>query len=85
MASGEPEPNTVVTSAPVFSNSMLAMETAPTLHPARVNGTQGTGAFLPDAVSRLKVGSATAFTMSVQYVNEVVNVEPRPPESAVLK
>src|SRR5258707_11931592 len=76
IASGEPGPNTVVMSAPVFSSSRLAMETAPTLHPARVNGTHGAGAFLPSCVSILKVGSETGLTKSVQYVNDVVNVEP---------
>jgi len=29
--------------SPVFSSTMLAVETSPTLHPARVNGTHGAG------------------------------------------
>ena len=44
----------------VFSSSMFAVETPPTLHPARVNGTHGAGAFLPWAVSMLKVVSVPA-------------------------
>src|SRR5258706_6310400 len=84
-ASGEPAPNTVVMSACVFSSSMLAIETAPTLHPARVKGTHGAGAFLPEGVSRLYVGSATGSTRSVQYVNEVLNVDPKLSEDAGLK
>src|SRR5258708_17225973 len=85
IASAEPAPNTVVMSALVFSSSMFAMETAPTLHPARVKGTHGAGAFAPEGVSRLKLGSATGLTISVQYVKEVVNVDPSPPGSAGLK
>jgi hypothetical protein len=48
---------------------MLAIDTAPTLHPARVKGTQGAGAFLPAGVSKLKVESALGVlgsTTSVQ-------------------
>ncbi len=85
IASGEPAPKTVVISALVFSSSMFAIETAPTLHPARVKGTHGAGAFLPAGVSRLKVGSATGSTRSVQYVKEVVNVDPKLSEDAGLK
>ncbi len=48
---GEPEPNIVVTSplgpVPVFSRTMLAEATAPTSQPARVNGAQGAGMFVP--------------------------------------
>src|SRR5258708_37455550 len=84
-ASGEPAPNTVVMSACVFSSSMLAIETAPTLHPARGKGTHGAGAFLPEGVSRLCVGSATGATTSRQDVNAVVNGDPKPSEAARLK
>ena len=59
-ASGEVEPKTVGMSMFVFSSSMFAVETPPTLHPARVNGTHGAGAFLPWAVSMLKVVSVPA-------------------------
>src|SRR6202022_484765 len=45
--SGDPVPKTWVMSpkapVPVFSSSILAVDTPPKLHPARVNGTQGAG------------------------------------------
>src|SRR5260370_40567072 len=41
--SGEFTPNTLGMSTAVFSSSALAIETAPTLQPARVNGTHGAG------------------------------------------
>ena len=47
MASGEPLPNTVATSMPVFSRTVLAVATWPTSQPARVYGTHGAGAILP--------------------------------------
>ena len=51
--SGEGLPNTFGMSNELFSSTMLAVATAPTLQPARVNGTQGAGALLPSAVSML--------------------------------
>ena len=60
VARAEPAPKTVGMSMPVFSSSMLAVETPPTLQPARVNGTHGAGAFVPSAVSMLKVVSVPA-------------------------
>ncbi len=62
---GEPAPNTVAR-LPLFSSSMLAVDTPPTLHPARVNGTHGAGVFLPLAVTLLK---APVPILSVQYWN----------------
>jgi hypothetical protein len=51
------------------------MPTKPTLHPARLYGTQGAGALCPSAVSRLKFGSgglgAKSTTRPVQYANMV--------------
>jgi hypothetical protein len=52
-ASGEPGPNTFGTSGPMFSSTVLAVATAPQLHPARVNGTQGAGSLRPLAVIML--------------------------------
>ena len=45
MACGELGPNTLLMSPVVFSKSIFAIEKAPTSQPARVNGTQGAGAF----------------------------------------
>ncbi len=59
-ASGEPAPNTVGISVAIFSSIVFAVATAPKLQPARVNGTQGAGAFMPWAVSMLKVVSVGA-------------------------
>src|SRR4029077_16687455 len=78
-ASGEPEPNTVGMSIEVFSSSMLAVPTPPTSHPARVNGTQGAGAFLPCAVSMLVVRSVPVALVGsnsgeVQEANEVAEL-----------
>src|SRR5262249_39004538 len=72
-ASGDDAPNTLATSGDTFSSSMLAIATAPTLHPARVNATHGAGAFLPSAVIMLGLGSVVALTTSVQYENELAN------------
>jgi hypothetical protein len=41
--SGESGPKTFGMSKPGFSSTMLAVETSPTSHPARVHGTQGAG------------------------------------------
>src|SRR5215471_4792895 len=55
-ASGEFAPNTSGMSA-LASSTRLSVATAPTLHPARVYGTQGAGVLLPAAVSTLKLVS----------------------------
>jgi hypothetical protein len=57
-ASGEPVPKTVGM-LKELSSSMLAVDTPPTSHPARVNGTQGAGAFLPFGASISGVPSAS--------------------------
>ena len=59
----------------MFSSTVLAVATWPTLQPARVYGTHGAGAFLPPAVSMLKLWSvgvdvAGSKIGSVQYANE---------------
>ena len=41
--SGEFGPKKFARSGFVFSSTMFAVETSPTSHPARVNGTQGAG------------------------------------------
>jgi len=51
------------------------METAPTLHPARVNGTH-VPARSTLVREHIKGRIGTGLTKSVQYVNDVVNVEP---------
>src|ERR1051326_4593741 len=56
-ACGEPAPKTVGMSVAMFSSTVLAVATWPTLQPARVYGTHGAGAFLPSAVSMLNVVS----------------------------
>src|SRR5947209_8832790 len=56
-ACGEFGPKTVGISVAMFSSTVFAVPTAPTLQPARVNGTQGAGAFFPSAVSMLYVVS----------------------------
>src|SRR5579884_3196623 len=75
-SSAEVAPKTVVISVPVFSRAVLPESTEPKLQPARVNGTQGAGAFWPLAVSMLYVVSSgeaffVSFNGSVQYVNEL--------------
>src|SRR5580704_3247605 len=65
--------NTVLMSPLTFSSSMFAIETAPTLQPARVHGTHGAGAFFPSAVIMKNLGSVVVLTMSVQYWNEAAN------------
>src|SRR5579871_5007114 len=69
-ASGELAPNTVMTSAGMLSNSILAVENAPTSQPARVNGTQGAGAILPSSLLICAWPSADA---PVQYRKELWN------------
>ena len=51
-------PKTVGISTAIFSRMVFAVATPPTLHPARVNATQGAGALFPLAVSMLNVVSA---------------------------
>src|ERR1700730_13119256 len=67
---GEVGPKTLLTSDVTFSSSILAIETAPKLQPARVKGTHGAGAFIPLAASMMGVVSVVVFRGSVQYVNE---------------
>jgi hypothetical protein len=62
------EPKAAAMSPLVFSSSMSAIDTAPTLNPARVNATHGAGAFLPSGVTRLNELSNPGLTTSVQYV-----------------
>ncbi len=74
-ASTEPTPNTVGISIAVFSRIVLAVATAPKLHPALVKGTQGAGAFFPEAVSMLNVVSVGVEVVGskigdVQYAKE---------------
>src|SRR4030088_3646263 len=63
---------------PVFSSSMLAVETPPKLHPARVNGTQGAGVvFCPSVTmfgrgSRVGASRRESSTLSFQYLNDVL-------------
>src|ERR1700730_6669122 len=67
--SGEPAPNTVLTSAGTLSNSILATENPPTSQPARVNGTQGAGAVLPSSL--IICGLPSPLT-AVQYRKELL-------------
>src|SRR5712691_9958444 len=81
-ACGDPAPKTVGMSVAMFSSTVLAVATCPTLQPARVYGTHGAGAFLPSAVSMLYLVSVGADVVgskigSVQYANETPRlVEP---------
>src|SRR6266702_2608542 len=56
-ASVELAPKTVGMSVAMFSSTVFAVATWPTLQPARVYGTHGAGALLPSAVSMLNLGS----------------------------
>src|SRR4029077_17169507 len=76
--SGEFGPNTVLTSAGILSNSILAAEKPPTSQPARVKGTQGAGAILPFSLIICALPSALA---PVQYRNELW----KPTEPSFLK
>src|SRR6266481_4086532 len=67
MPSGDVAPNTVLTSAGMLSNSILATENAPTSQPARVYGTHGAGAVLP---SSLIISGLPSAAVAVQYRNE---------------
>src|ERR1700749_844255 len=66
--SGEVFPNTVLTSAGMLSNSILAVEKPPTSQPARVNGTQGEGGVLP---FWLIIGGGPSARSPPQYRNDV--------------
>ena len=68
MSSGEPVPNTVRTSPGTLSNSILAIENAPTSQPARVNGTHGAGKVLPFSLS---ISGLPSPPSAVQYRNEL--------------
>src|SRR5215472_788801 len=68
-------PKTVGMSVAMFSSTVLALATWPTLQPARVYGTHGAGVFLPSAPSMLNfvsVGVLVAGSKigSVQYAND---------------
>src|ERR1700730_17911719 len=81
--SGLPLPKACVMSpngpVPVFSSSMLAVETPPKLQPARVYGTQGAGVFFCPSVtmfgrrSRLDASGFESSPRSVQYLKDVLN------------
>ena len=68
LASGDPSPNTVTTSTGMLSNSMFAIENAPTSQPARDHATHGAGAFLPFS---LIICSWPSPDLSVQHRNEL--------------
>src|ERR1700686_2687778 len=75
VACGEVAPKTGGMWIELLASSKVAVPTPPTLHPARVKGTHGAGAFLPCAVSMLVVRSVTAAPVgsnsgAVQYANE---------------
>ena len=69
-ACGELAPKTFCTSNGARSNTMLAVQKAPTSQAARVNGTRGAGTFAPKAVVSAYVLSPVAGviteTLSVQ-------------------
>src|SRR5258708_38801507 len=72
---GDPAPKTVGMSVAMFSSTVFAVATWPTLQPARVNGTHGAGALWPSAVSMLNVVSLGVEVVgskigSVQYAND---------------
>src|SRR5215471_2484802 len=74
--SGEVAPKTVLTSAGMLSNSILATEKAPTSQPARVKGTHGAGAVLPFSLTICGLPSPAVsdpFDADVQYRNELLN------------
>src|SRR6516162_8097272 len=59
---------TVSTSPGMLSNSILVTENAPTSQPARVNGTHGAGAVLPNS---LTISGWPSAEVAVQYRNEL--------------
>src|SRR3954451_2381341 len=75
-ASGEPAPNTCVTSLVVFSSSRSAAPTPPKSQPARVNATHGAGVFFWPAVTSVGSGSRLASVGSVQYLNAELKPTP---------
>src|SRR5579859_2659473 len=81
-ASGEPAPKTWVMSLPLFSRTMLAVETAPKLQPALTYGTHGAGRTFPVESIISKGMTRAAFagsgaTRSVQYAKADVLYAPR--------
>src|SRR5262245_6610693 len=72
--SGEPAPNTRVMSpdgaVELFSSSILAAETPPTLQPAWVNVSQGAATVCWFSSIMFGSGSSAPSTVSVQYLNE---------------
>src|SRR3954466_2758298 len=74
-ASGEPVPNTCVTSLVVFSSSMSAAPTPAKAQPARVNATHGAGVFFWPPVTSVGRGSLVPVG-SVQYLNAELKLTP---------
>ena len=58
-ASGELGPNTLGMSTPVFSRTMLAVDTLPVSQPARVKGTHGAGLIVSGAGGCAAVAGGT--------------------------
>ena len=75
--SGDPVPNTRVMSpagaVEVFSSSMFAAETPPTLQPACVNVCHGGVVVWPPSETMFGSASSTPSTVSVQYLNDELN------------
>jgi hypothetical protein len=65
MVGGEPAPKTLATSKGARSSTMLAVENAPTSHPARVKGTHGAGVLRPVSVTMANVWSSEKVLMSL--------------------
>ena len=83
IASGEPGPNTVGMSMPVFSRTVLAVAIWPTSQPARVNGTHGAGAILPfsliiSGVRSVWPAPAGQTDLTPEMVNENGKIAPAP-------
>src|SRR5437899_9572054 len=74
--SGDPVPNTFVMSpeaeVELFSSTMFAVETPPTLQPAFVYVTHGAGAVWPPSPTMFGIVSVVPSTVSVQYLNDEV-------------
>ena len=75
--SGEPVPKTRVMSpeaaVELFSSSMFAADTPPTLQPAAVYVSHGAGAVWPPSLTMFGSVSLEPSTVSVQYLKELVN------------
>ena len=75
--SGEPAPKTRVMSpdgaVELFSSSMFAADTPPTLQPAAVYVSHGAGAVWPPSPTMFGSVSFVPSTVSVQYLNDDVN------------